>query len=137
MALVMIDLSNRRGSIINAGHPPVLHISQGSDAFRLYKAKAPPIGIDPDGSSAMREEHFSLLTGDRLVFYSDGIFQRFDRSFDLFLNEMKHIANVPQGKLISSLLPPEEVPLDDDITLLLIDVLTATKRIPEAAGNPK
>lgn len=128
MAVVVIDLSTRQGRIINAGHPPVLHVSPGSHAIRRYPAQGLPIGMDPAGSKAMNEEGFGLAPGDRLVFYSDGIFQRFDRSLPRFLEGIQPVVHAPPEQFFSSVLPSAEVPIEDDITLLLVDVLRATER---------
>lgn len=134
MAIVMLDRETMTGSIVNAGHPPVLHRARGSDGLRLYKAQMPPIGIDAPGTAALGEERFTVAPGDRLIFYSDGIYQQFQRSFGAFRDEVTRLADAPAAAMMAALLPPAEVPLEDDVTLLLLEALASPA--PRIASPP-
>ena len=128
LALVLIDTTTMTGGIINAGHPPVLHFPAAGGPPRRFAAQLPPLGI-AGAEEARQEAPFALAPGDRLLLYSDGIFQKFNRSAASFLDAAAQLAGLPPEQVAAALLPPDDTPLEDDITLLVLDVL------PAAAGT--
>lgn len=55
-----------------AGHPPALVIrSQTGEAFQL-RTMGPPVGIFPNDMITYEEKVFSLMSGDKLLIYTDG-----------------------------------------------------------------
>lgn len=134
-ALVLIDTKTMTGEIINAGHPPLLHIAGAGGSVRRHGAHMPPVGIAPVSDASLPADAFTLAPGDRLLIYTDGVFQMFNREFAPFLRRVTQLAGAPQQEIFSALLPPEEVPLEDDFTLLLLDVLTPPPADGSAAAH--
>ena len=63
------------------GHPPPLRLSTDGELTPLAPATfAAPLGLHPD----LRLSMFSVRTGDRLLFYTDGLLEARDRAGRFF-----------------------------------------------------
>lgn len=67
----ILTLSTREFRYTSAGHPGPLVVSNGHGV--LHQARPPAIGFLPDPT--FTEETIQCATGDRLYFYTDGIFE--------------------------------------------------------------
>ncbi len=120
LALVLIDTQTMTGSVLNAGHPPVLHFAAGSRAPRRFDAQLLPLGVTPAAGSVVATESFALAPGDRLLLYTDGAFQKFNRSLAAFISAATACTAVSPEQSVAALLPADAAPLEDDLTLLLL-----------------
>jgi len=71
--LVRIDLTRATAGIVNAGHPPPLRIRAGEvDQLQLEADRPFGVGL----GSEYRVQSLPLQVGDRLMFVTDGMFER-------------------------------------------------------------
>ena len=67
--------------LVNCGHPPPLRLNAGGELVELAPtAFATPLGLRPD----LHPSTFSVRTGDRLLFFTDGLLEARDRAGRLF-----------------------------------------------------
>ncbi len=130
LAIADIDTEAGFAEITNAAHPPVF-LSGGS--VREVMLPALPVGYkwhQPPPS-----ERLELEPGSRLVFYSDGLVEAVGDDDEQFGYErlkafLETEAETPSEELLAKLLAELERhtggrPLDDDLTLLVIDCGTS------------
>jgi phosphoserine phosphatase RsbU/P len=131
---LFIDLANGRVLYANAGHPPpLLWRSSKTEVFRF-----PPGGtiLGPFPESVYENATFDVAKDDRLFLYTDGIIETRSRAGEFFgddrLEEFvkghsSDSANSVADKFIEHLDMwsgrSQESTLDDDLTLIVIDVL--------------
>ena len=111
--------------LVNCGHPSPLRLSAGGVLAELSPAAfATPLGLHPDLSPAT----FSVRTGDRLLFFTDGLleardragrFFRVDQQTDALLRPDLHAA---ADELLDRLRAHTRRRLDDDVTVLLAEI---------------
>jgi len=65
------DLLNRQLTVVNCGHPPILHYQTRDGQIEVIPSTSPPIGISE--RAAYPQKLFSFDDGDSFLFYSDGI----------------------------------------------------------------
>lgn len=72
MTYGVIDPSTRSMKIANAGHPPVLlrTKSNGKDSIQNIEIQGYPLGVI---ETSFKEKKVSLLAGDTLLFFTDGV----------------------------------------------------------------
>lgn len=110
-----------------AGHPPPVHLtSQGRPIF--LSGDGLPIGI----AETEYEEHSVLLeSGDRLIFYSDGVTECMNGADELFgnsrlLHALRNTADQPVDTTLSNILSHIKswsggVPFHDDVSVLALE----------------
>jgi sigma-B regulation protein RsbU (phosphoserine phosphatase) len=79
-----IDAQKRTLRYVNCGHNPALLFRAKTGALTLMNSSCPPIGLSPDEVCEQAAE--DLVTGDVLVFYTDGVTEaenRFDEEFGM------------------------------------------------------
>ncbi len=119
--------------LVICGHPPPLRLTADGDLRALIPhAYATPLGLHPD----IQPSTFSVNTGDRLVFYTDGLLEARDRTGRCFrledcLDTLRHpdLQAAADG-LLARLLAHTGRKLDDDVALLLLEA-TAPPARPE------
>jgi Stage II sporulation protein E (SpoIIE) len=77
----LLDADDPRGwlQLVNCGHPPALRLSADGELAELSPtAFATPLGLHPD----IHPSTFSVRTGDRLLFFTDGLLEARDRAGD-------------------------------------------------------
>ena len=122
--------------LVTCGHPPPLRLTTGGSLQALTpRAYATPLGLHPD----IQPSTFTISTGDRLVFYTDGLFEARDRSGRCFRLEdcagtLRHpdLQAAADG-LLGRLLAHAGRKLDDDVALLLLE---ATSPVPCEPRRP-
>jgi serine/threonine-protein kinase RsbW len=85
LAYAEVDLTNGQVRFACAGHPPPLLIEPGSDPRFLWDGRSTPLGMCGD---ARAEGEITLQRGSRLLLYTDGLFERRDRSLDEGLDRL-------------------------------------------------
>jgi phosphoserine phosphatase RsbU/P len=125
--------------LVVCGHPPPLRLSAGGELAPLApKSFATPLGLHPD----LHLSTFSVRTGDRLVFFTDGLLEARDRAGRLFrLDQQIEALRRPDlqaaaDELLDRLRTHTRRRLDDDVAVLLADLtVTDTELRPAAPGR--
>ncbi|GAA4461643.1 PP2C family protein-serine/threonine phosphatase [Phytohabitans houttuyneae] len=128
---VLAELNMDSGKLryLNAGHPAPLLLRRGKAVRELAGGRRLPMGLD-DSKIKVGEE--TLEPGDRLLMYTDGVTEAYDRGGDRFgverlvdLTERCLAAHLPGPetlrRLASSVLKHQDGPPRDDATLVLFE----------------
>lgn len=127
--LAELNLDSGMLRYLNAGHPAPLMLRQGRAVRELAGGRRLPMGLD-DSEIKMGEE--TLEPGDRLLLYTDGVVDAYDRSGDHFgvrrlvdLTERCAAAGLPGPetlrRLARSVQEHQDGPPRDDATLVLLE----------------
>jgi phosphoserine phosphatase RsbU/P len=122
--------------LVNCGHPPPLRLSTSGELVPLTPAAfATPLGLHPD----LYPSTFSARTGDRLLFFTDGLLEARDRAGRFFRLDQQLDAlarpdlQAAADELLARLRAHTRRRLDDDIAVLLIELtLTSPGAEPQA-----
>lgn len=136
-AYALLDLRTGLGRLASAGHTPCLLSSSGGDALMLRRT-GPALGLEANPTYS--EHEFQLLSGDRLMLYTDGVLEGGPDSpaSDDLAAGMATIADRAQllGKFfhdaISGLAGDR-----DDITMLLLERAEGVSHFDDAASLEK
>jgi phosphoserine phosphatase RsbU/P len=124
--------------LVNCGHPPPLRLSADGELGELSPtAFATPLGLHPD----LHPSTFSVRTGDRLLFFTDGLLEARDRAGDFFRVDQQTDAlrrpdlQAAADELLERLRAHTRHRLEDDVAVLLAELtLTDPGRQPAAPG---
>jgi phosphoserine phosphatase RsbU/P len=124
--------------LVNCGHPPPLRLSADGELEELSPAAfATPLGLRPD----LHPSTFSVRTGDRLLFFTDGLLEARDRAGHFFRVDQQSDAlrrsdlQAAADELLERLRAHTRHRLDDDVAVLLAELtLTDPGRQPAAPG---
>lgn len=119
--------------LVICGHPPPLRLAANGGLRALTPAAyATPLGLHPD----LQSSTFSVSTGDRLLFYTDGLLEARDRAGRYFRLEdcvaaLRHpdLQAAADG-LLGRLLAHTGRKLDDDVALLLVEATSPVLHEP-------
>ncbi|NIP96008.1 MAG: SpoIIE family protein phosphatase, partial [Akkermansiaceae bacterium] len=124
----ILDLETRKFRYTSAGHPGPLVVSGGSG--RLHKARPPAVGFLP--ASEFSEQTLQCAPGDRLYFYTDGIFEVTNRNGEEFGEEgvCRILEAACHDSLAESLRTLREAarawqddkPFQDDLSLIAVEL---------------
>ena len=111
--------------LVNCGHPAPLRLSTDGELMPLNPAAfAAPLGLHPD----LRVSTFSVRTGDRLVFFTDGLLEARDQTGRFFrLDQQIETLRRPDlqaaaDELLDRLRAHTRHRLDDDVAVLLAEL---------------
>jgi hypothetical protein len=111
--------------LVVCGHPPPLRLSADGELAPLApKSFATPLGLHPD----LHLSTFSVRTGDRLLFFTDGLLEARDRAGRFFrLDQQIEALQRPDlqaaaDELLDRLGAHTRHRLDDDVAVLLVDL---------------
>jgi hypothetical protein len=111
--------------LVVCGHPPPLRLSADGELAPLApKSFATPLGLHPD----LHLSTFSVRTGDRLLFFTDGLLEARDRAGHFFrLDQQIEALRQPDlqaaaDELLDRLRAYTRYRLDDDVAVLLADL---------------
>jgi len=127
LLLAEIDAQKRRLRYVNCGHNPALLFRAKTGTLTLMNSSCPPIGLSPEEICELAAE--DLMTGDVLVFYTDGVTEAENRLGEEFGME-RLSATVRSGSSLSA----EDLMsniynaaadfcgdnFDDDVTILVV-----------------
>jgi phosphoserine phosphatase RsbU/P len=130
LAAARVDHGGTSMEFAGAGHPPAMIVKPGA-APKLLRSRSMVLGTLPDAVDAEPTLYAQLEPGDRIVLYTDGLTDVFDRR-----GEMLGVEGVRNFVGESALLPFSEMkqgilngvaawcdgPLVDDVTLVLVEV---------------
>jgi len=130
MALTLATLSPGRARISAGGMPPVLHYRAASGDVTEVLLEAPPAG--QLARAAYLEREIELESGDRLLFFTDGLPELRNEKDDLFGYErvsdaFQRAAPGALQAVVDALFGEADAfrgarPLDDDVTLVAVGV---------------
>jgi phosphoserine phosphatase RsbU/P len=123
--------------LVICGHPPPLRLSAGGELAPLVPATfTTPLGMHPD----LHLSTFSVRTGDRLIFFTDGLLEARDRAGRFFrVDQQIQALSQPDlqaaaDELLDRLGAHTGRRLDDDVAVLLAELtLTDPARQPAAS----
>ena len=111
--------------LVNCGHPPPLRLSTDLELRPLAPAAfAAPLGLHPD----LHPSTFSVRTGDRLLFFTDGLLEARDRAGRFFrVDQQIQALSRPDlqtavDELLDRLRAHTRRTLDDDVAVLLAEL---------------
>jgi serine phosphatase RsbU (regulator of sigma subunit)/PAS domain-containing protein len=124
---VEIDPATGRGIWASAGHPAPILLNREGVSVHLRGKPAPPIGsADPQSLHRPVEHPIVLKTGDRLVMFTDGLFER--RGVDLEIGLTHLMITTEQSRGTNVATACESIlrrmlsgSHDDDVCLLIAD----------------
>lgn len=124
-------------SYSRAGHLPPLLLREGH-AIQLNEAGGPLIGF---GDRERQTAEIDLVPGDTIIFYTDGLFERRDRSLRAGLSALTSIVEQAAStdaagigeELISSLADAPE----DDVAVVVVRVPDPTSSVESSAFTPR
>jgi sigma-B regulation protein RsbU (phosphoserine phosphatase) len=139
----LVDTESRRATIASAGHPPLLLLRRRGGFERILHT-GPALGLRP--AAGYGEHDVALEPGDRLLFYSDGLYDRVLRGdgspseqiVAALEGETGHGSDVLQRLFApawASDLGGDEA-LEDDVTLLLLDATPGTSQLDNGTLGP-
>lgn len=123
------DADNRTLKLVRAGHLQPLLYRPSIGVRELFCEGVFPMGLKPYGEERIPVEEVKLQSGDQLLFYTDGLIERFDCEGQMYGVERlskqleKTDTEIPEDKLqqiyadVASFVAGR--PADDDQTLLL------------------
>lgn len=130
----LIDLLTNTIKYSNAGHPPLIILKDQGAILEKVNDRSIIMGINEDAKYF--ETKIDLKKGDRLVFYTDGIFETISmekedgfRQFCELLQKTAHLDAKSQVKAIHQevLALLDDEPPQDDITLVIVDIALENK----------
>ena len=141
-AYCLLDTETRVATIASAGHPALILLRKRGGTERVFHT-GPALGLRAEADYA--EQEVDLEAGDRLLFYSDGLYDRFRAGQ---ASPCDAIAAALEGETghgpecLRRLLIPwgldlgGDEPLEDDVTLLLLDVTPGKSQLDNGRPGP-
>jgi serine/threonine-protein kinase RsbW len=87
LAYAEVDLDGGHVRFACAGHPPPLLLEPAAAPRMVWEGRSPPLGAPIDNRA---EAELTMPRGTRLLLYTDGLFERRDRSLDAGLDQLAH-----------------------------------------------
>jgi PAS domain S-box-containing protein len=119
----------RRMSFAAAGQPPAILVSNG--AVRLLESRTGILGCLAETATPALAEEVELAPGDRLVLYTDGLLEVFNRSEEMLgiegleeLVRQSSTLSLPEMKqaILDGATAWRHGPLADDVSLVIVEV---------------
>ena len=130
MAAAQLDEAGRRLTFAAAGHPPALLISPSGEVRHL-EPRSTVLGAIEDAVPENPVDEFEISPGDRLVLYSDGLTEVWDRQEEMLGVEglgkiVRNAAAFPlpamREAIIQGVTAYSAEPMHDDVSLVLVEV---------------
>lgn len=125
---IHINRSTKKMTLLNAGHPPVIHIPHRGK-IRLIKAKGDILGMFKDAQFGMQDINISKK--DKFIIFSDGLVESADKKTTWFtgakslIPEFEKIRDTSYKKIPEQLVKqifPDTTDMKDDIAILSIEI---------------
>src|SRR5262252_4064261 len=119
----------RRLAFAAAGHPPAMLVSNGG--LRLLDSQNGILGCLADTAPSEKAEEIELTSGDRLVLYTDGLIEVFNKRKDMLgvegLEELvrqsaKRTLSEMKQSILDSVAAWRDDSLADDISLVIVEL---------------
>jgi len=129
MAAARFSDHGRRMSFASGGHPPVIHLSNGT--IRLLDSRTGILGSLPETALLEPAEDFELAPGDRLILYTDGlveVFNGLDKMLGLeglqrlILESAQRPIQEAKQAILSGVKAWRQGPFSDDVSLVIVEV---------------
>jgi serine phosphatase RsbU (regulator of sigma subunit) len=129
MAAVRLSMRGRRATFAAAGHPPAMLVSKGH--VRLLESQNGILGCLSETTPSESADEIDLASGDRLVLYTDGLFEVFNNRDDMlgvegFARLVLDSAKLPLPEMRQAVLHGVTMwrhgPLADDVSLVIVEV---------------
>lgn len=130
MAAIRLDRYGRKLSFAAGGHPPPLIISRDG-SIRALQPQSAILGVLEEAVGPNASEDFTLAAGDRVMLYTDGLTEVFDRSgVMLGVEGLREIVRRTGNQTLAGMKRKvlEEVdawrygPATDDVSIVLVEV---------------
>ncbi len=130
MAAARLDETGRKLSFAAAGHPPALLITPSGE-LRQLEPRSTVLGALEKAVPQQASEEFILSAGDRLMLYSDGLIEVWNREGEMLGVEglekiVRSAAALPlpamRQAIIEGVNSYSAGPVQDDVTLVLVEV---------------
>lgn len=129
MAAVRFSMRGHRATFVGGGHPPAMHVSNGS--VHLLESQNGILGCLSEPAGPASTENIEFAPGDRLVLYTDGLVEVFNS-----LDNMLGVEGLKRFVLQSAKQPLPEMrqaildrvtawghgPLGDDVSLVIVEI---------------
>jgi sigma-B regulation protein RsbU (phosphoserine phosphatase) len=119
----------RRMTFAAAGHPPAMLVSNGG--VRLLDSQGGILGCLADTAPSETADEIDLVSGDRLILYTDGLVEIFDKRDEMLgvegLQELvlrsakKALPDMKQA-ILDGVAAWRQGPLADDISLVIVEI---------------
>lgn len=125
---IHINRSTKKMTLINAGHPPVVHIPFKGETC-LIKSKGDILGMFKDAQFGIQD--IDISKKDKFIIFSDGLVESADEKTTWFtgaqslLPEFEKMRNTSYKEIPAELIKqlfPENTIMKDDITVLCIEI---------------
>ena len=122
--LLVLNKRTRSIKLVSAGHPPLLLVRGTTESIRLERT-GPALGLSKHAK--FTEWHLPLLEGDKLLMYTDGLFDVGDNEPPNIQSISKILQNESKPSLVLDSIfslgsGSVELPDRDDVTLCLLTV---------------
>jgi PAS domain S-box-containing protein len=120
---------NRRMTFAAAGHPPAMLVSNG--CLRLLDSQSGILGCLPDTAPSESADEIDLTSGDRLVLYTDGLVEVFNKRDEMLgvegLEELVRQSakrSLPEMRqaILDGVTAWRHGPLADDLSLVIVEL---------------
>jgi sigma-B regulation protein RsbU (phosphoserine phosphatase) len=130
MAAARLDETGRKLSFAAAGHPPALLITPSGEVRQL-ESRSTVLGALDTAVPQVASEEFELSPGDRLMLYSDGLTEVWNREGQIL--DVEGLEKIVRGAaalplpamrqaIIEGVNSYSAGPVQDDVTLVLLEV---------------
>jgi anti-anti-sigma regulatory factor len=136
-------MQGHRATVASAGHPPLFLLRRRGDVERIFHT-GPALGLHPEADFAQHE--VVLEPGDRLLFYSDGLYDWIpgeggspgDEIAARLEREGARAAEGLEGLLALPEIPGarSDEPPRDDVTLLMLDASPGESQLDNGMLSP-
>lgn len=119
----------RRMTFAAAGHPPAMLVSSG--CLRLLDSQSGILGCLPDTAPSESADEIDLTSGDRLVLYTDGLVEVFNKRDEMLgveglaeLVRQSAKRSLPEMRqaILDSVTAWRHGPLADDLSLVIVEL---------------
>jgi len=125
--------------LVNCGHPPPLRLTADGDLEAMSPSVfSTPLGLHP----GLHQSTFSARSGDRLLFYTDGLLEARDRAGRFFrLDQHTQALRAPSPQaavdaLLDQLRAHTRYHIDDDIAVLVVELTLDDSRSAAPPATP-
>ena len=125
---IHINRSTKKMTLINAGHPPVVHIPFEGEAY-LIESQGDILGMFKDAQFGIQD--IDISKKDKFIVFSDGLVESAEEKTtwvtgtQSLLPEFKKIRDIPYKEIPERLIKqlfPENTIIEDDIAVLCIEI---------------